>query len=103
MSLPPPKEITIKFEAKTLEKLVETGNLLMPELQSTRVHMDSSVVEFLTLLQKQYSLEKLMLTPEGMRSNDLQDYYIRDLIIKTQLELIQYLLDVNNFNRTANK
>lgn len=94
----PLKPIFVEFKPVAIERLIASGASIFPELESTKLHIDGSMKVFLEALVEQYAIEKLTLVPKGMTSADLQEYYEGDLILRTQVELLTYLLEVNKTN-----
>lgn len=96
----PLKPITVEIEPVVIEKLITTGSNVFPDLEASKLHMDGSMVEFLHALLQQYGLEKLTLVPTAKTSEALAEYYDNDLVLRTQIELLSYLLEVDEHNKT---
>ena len=92
-------EITLKIPRKILEDARAKGELIRPELQSSKLHMDGSVIEFLTALKSQYLLDLLILRPQGTTHKDSQDFFVTSHAINAQLGLLEYLLTTDEYNR----
>ena len=97
----PLKPITVEFLPVVQEKLIKDGLLIFPELETTKLHMDGSMQDFLNMLLQQYAIEKLTLVPANKSDAALREYYDNDLVLRVQAELLSYLLEINDYNRAA--